>query len=168
MFYQQPRSLAEVAVVVDASSPDLAFLNTLAARNLIYDVVMDEDAASENLDGYRLVIAAPSVALRPGWRRYEELVPAELEAASPVTVSAPDSVVVNLHGQFHSNRVLVHLLNYTDTPVFDVDLKVNGRFASARLLSPDIEPRSLPVHAAGQLTEIRIPELRIYDLVVLE
>jgi hypothetical protein len=168
VFYQQPRSLAEVAVIVDANSPDLAFLNTLAARNLILDVVMDEDVASESLDAYRLVIAAPSVALRPGWRRYEELAPAELEAASPVTVSAPDSVVINLHGQFHSNRVLVHLLNYADTAVFDVDLKINGQFTSARLLSPDIEPQSLPVHAAGQLTEIRIPELRIYDLVVLE
>ena len=158
-------------MVVDSQITDLEFLNMLAARNLIYDVVFEEDQVDTTpteLAQYRLVIAAPSVALRPGWRRYSELTPADLEAASPVNVIAPDSVVVNIYGQSQSGRMLVHLLNYADKPVFNVDIKVNGQFATAHVLSPDMEPRSIPVLGEGQSTRIRIPELRIYDLVVLE
>ncbi len=167
-FYREPRSIAGVAVIVDATLTDIEFLNTLAARNLIYDVVFEEDATPENLERYRIVIAAPAVAVRSGWKRYENVMPAELEAASPGSVTAPDFVVANFHRQSQTGRLVVHLLNYADTPVFDVVLKVNGVFASARLLSPDIDPRSVPVYGDGQFTQIRITELRIYDLVVLE
>src|SRR5215469_16558265 len=80
-YYQEPASLAGVAVIVDAKVSDLAFLNSLAARNLIYDVVFEQDAISGNLARYRIVIAAPSVAVRAGWRRYQDVSPAELEAA---------------------------------------------------------------------------------------
>jgi hypothetical protein len=167
-FYREPTSLAGVAVVVDAKVGDLPFLNTLAAHNLIFDVVFEEDTTPANLEQYRIVIAAPSVAVRSGWKRYEDVMPAELEAVSPGSVTAPDSVVVNFNGQSQTRRMLIHLLNYADTPVFDTDLKVNGRFATARVLSPDIDPRSIPVQADGKFTEIRIPELRTYDVVVLE
>jgi len=167
-YYQVPASLAGVAVIVDAKVSDLAFLNSLAARNLIYDVVFEEDAISESLARYRIVIAAPSVAVRAGWRRYEDVTAAELEAASPVSVSAPDSLLVNVHGQSRASRVLVHLLNYADTPALDVEVKIKGRFTSAQLLSPDIGARSIPTAVDGQVTQIRIPEVRIYDLVVLE
>jgi hypothetical protein len=167
-FYQEPTSLAGVAMIVDAQVSDIAFLTTLASRNVIYDVVFEQDAIPENLQNYRIVIAAPSVALRAGWRRYDDLMPAELDAASPGSVSASGLVVLNIHGQSRTNRMLVHLLNYADTPVFDVELKVKGRFTSAHLLSPDIDSGSIPVHTEGQVTQIRIPEVRIYDLVVLE
>jgi len=169
-FYREPRSITAVAVIVDSKVTDIAFLNSLAARNLNYDVVFEEDATPANLARYRIVIAAPSVtaAALSGWKRYEDVTAAELETASPGSVTAPDSVVVNFHGQLQTDRLLIHLLNYADTPAFDIDVKVNGRFATARLLSPDLDPRSLPVHAEGQVTHIRIPELRIYDLVVLE
>ena len=167
-FYQRPSSLAGVAVIVDTKVSDLAFLTTLAARNLIYDVVFAQDATPENLQRYQIVIAAPSVAVGSGWRSYDDVTPAEFEAVSPGSVNAPDSVVVNFHGQSQTSRVLVHLLNYGDTPVFDVELNLNGRFSSARLLSPDIEPRSIAVDRDGEFSRIRIPELRTYDLVVLE
>jgi hypothetical protein len=157
-----------VAVIVDATVKDIAFLDELAARNLIYDVVFEQDANGETLESYRAVLAAPSVPVRPGWRRYEDVTPAELEMASPGSVTAPDSVVVNIHGQSGTSRMLVHLLNYADTPVLDVDLKVHGRFSSARLFSPDIDARPMPVSSDGQSTQIQVPELRTYDLVVLE
>jgi hypothetical protein len=166
--YQGPRSLAQIAVITDETADDIAFLNTLAASNVIYDVVFEQDATPRNLEGYRTVIAAPSVALQSGWIRYEDLTAAELEAASPGSVIAPDSVVMNMHGQSQGNRLLIHLLNYADTPVFGIDLKVSGRFSSAQLLSPDIGPHSIPVQADGQSTQLRVPELQIYDLVVLE
>jgi hypothetical protein len=108
------------------------------------------------------------VPLRSGWRRYEDETPAELEAASPGSVIAPASVVVNIHGQSHTGRMLVHLLNYADTPVLDIDLKVRGRFSSAQVFSPDLDANSMPVYSDGQFTQIHIPELRTYDLVVLE
>jgi len=167
-FYREPKSIAGVAVIVDTKVSDIAFLEALAARNLIYDVVFEEDAASENLARYRIVIAAPSVAVRSGWRRYEEVMPTEFAAASPGSVTAPDSVVVNFNGQSQNSRILIHLLNYADAPVFDIDLKVKGQFATARLLSPDIAPRAFPVHSDEQFTYIRIAELQIYDLLELE
>lgn len=167
-FYQQPISVAGMAVIVDPAVTDIAFLDQLAARNLIYDVVFEQDANPQDLERYRIVVAAPSVALRSGWRRYEDVAAAELEAASPGTVSAPDSVILNINSQSRTKRMLVHLLNYADSPVLDVDLKVQGRFSSARLLSPDIDARPLPVSSDGRFTQLRIPELQIYDLIVLD
>jgi hypothetical protein len=167
-FYREAESLAGVAVIIDAKVSDIEFLNTLAARNVIYDVVFEQDATPENLAKYKIAIAAPSVALHSSWKRYEDLGPAELDAASPGTVTAPDSVVVSMNGQSRTNRLFIHLLNYASTPVLDVDLKVNGRFTSAQLLSPDADPRTIPVSTQGTSTQMRIPELRIYDLVVLE
>ncbi len=166
-FYQEPISLAGIAVIVDAAVEDIAFLNELAARNLIYDVVFEQDAKPEILARYPIVLGAPSVPLRSGWRRYQNTIQAEIEAASPVGVTAPDSVIINLHAQ-RTGRTVVHLLNYGDTAVLDIDLKVRGRFSSVRLFSPDIDARSLPAYSDGQFTEIRIPELRIYDLVVFD
>jgi hypothetical protein len=167
-FYQEPTSFAGVAVIVDAVVTDIAFLDELAARNLIYDVVFEQDATPQNLRKYPIVLAAPSVPLQSGWRRYQDISPAELEAASPGSVTAPDSVVVNIHGQARAGRMLVHLLNYADTTVLDLDLKVRGRFSSAQLFSPDLDVRSMPVDSDGQFTQIHIPELRTYDLLVLE
>jgi hypothetical protein len=134
---------------------------------MIYDVVFEQDATSANLLQYRLVIAAPSVSLRQQWKRYEELHAEDLAAASPVTMTAPDSVLVNVHGH-SSGRTLVHLLNYGDTPAIDIDLKVAGRFSSAQLLSPDMESRPIPLFSDGSLTQLRLAELRTYDLLVLE
>ena len=166
-FYQEPISLARIAVIVDSRVTDLAFLDALAAHNVIYDVVFEQDATSVNLLRYRLVIAAPSVSLQPQWKRYEELHPEDLAAASSVTVTAPDSVLVNVHGH-SSGRTLVHLLNYGDTPAIDIELKVAGQFSSAQALSPDAEPRPIPLFSDGSLTQLRLAELRTYDLLVLE
>jgi hypothetical protein len=167
-FYQEPVSLAGVAVIVDAKVSDLAFLDELAASNVIYDVVFEQDATRENLARYPIVLASPSVPLHPGWRRFEEVPPSELENASPGSVIAADAVLVNIHAQSRVSRVLVHLLNYANTPAVDVELKVKRRFSSARLFSPDRDAGSITVQSDGQFTRIRIPELRIYDLVVLE
>jgi hypothetical protein len=166
-FYQEPVSLAGTAVIVDNAVTDIDLLDELASRSLIYDVVFEEDAKPENLARYPIVLAAPAVPLHSGWRRYEDVTPAELEAASPGSVTAPDSVVANIHGQSRTGRLLVHLLNYADTPVLDIDLKARGHFSSARLFSPDIDAGPIPVSGDGQFTHVQIPELRIYDLVVL-
>jgi len=168
-FYEGPKSVARIAVVIDAKAKDIAFLNNLAARNLIYDVVYEQDASQENLSRYLIVIAAPSVRLRSGLKRYEELTQAELDAVSPINVVAPDWVVANIHEQRQGNRMMIHLLNYADAPAFDLEVKVSGRFAEAHLFSPDIasQPLSITINEY-ESTRIRIPELQIYDLIVLE
>lgn len=167
-FYRQPESITGVAVIVDAGISDRQFLNILAARNLIFDVVLEPDATAAVLQRYAIVIASPSVPLLAGWKRYEDWTPAELEAASPGTVVVPQSVIANIEGQSHAGRIVIHLLNYADSPVFDLAIRVNGSFTNARLLSPDIAAQPIAVSLDGQSTRIQIPELRTYDLVVLD
>ncbi|MBV9344125.1 MAG: hypothetical protein JOZ03_03955 [Gammaproteobacteria bacterium] len=166
--YREPRSAAGIAVVVDAQVTDLAFLNTLAASNVIYDVIFEQDATAQRLAAYRLVVAAPAVSLRAGWRRYPELSSADIAAASPGTVTAPDSVIANIHGQARGRRLLVHLLNYADAPVFGIEITLRTAMARAQLLSPDLPPLTLPVEVQSGLSHVRVPELQTYDVVVLE
>jgi hypothetical protein len=167
--YSSPVSLARIAVVVNPESEvkDLAFLNRLAARNIVYDVVYDHDADPATLSRYAVIIAAPSVGLRPGWRRYDAVPPAEIEAASPAKITAPDSVIMNVHGQANTKHVLVHLLNYGDTPVSGIEVTVRGHFERGLLLSPDQVKTDVQIRPAGEFTRIVIPELSIYDLLVL-
>jgi len=86
-----------------------------------------------------------------------------------VHLEAPPGILYNVTEQRDRGRVLVHLLNYTLSPVADLDLKVMGTYRSARLVSPDgaasfaVAPVLGPAYA-----ELRIPGLRIYSLVVLE
>jgi hypothetical protein len=176
----QQYTLGRVVAAVQAGADGIMFNNNSSyySRDLLEQFtaralkearkikVFEQDATSAKLSQYLLVIAAPSVVLRPQWRRYEELRPEDLAAASPVAVSAPDSVLVNMHGQ-STGRTIVHLLNYGDTTAIDIDLKLPGRFSSAQLLSPDIEAGSIPLSTDGSLTQLRVPELRTYDLVVL-
>ena len=167
--YSSPISLARIAVIINPESEqhDLALLNRLAARNVIYDAVYEQDALPAKLSPYAVIIAAPSVALRPGWRRYENVRPAEIAAASPVTMAAPDSVVLNAHGQANTQHVLVHLLNYGDTPVSGIEVSVRGQFKGGQLLSPDMVNTNIQIRPAGKFTQILIHELKTYDLLVL-
>jgi hypothetical protein len=170
--YTSPVSLARVAVVINAQSEqkDRSFLNALAARNLIYDVVYEQDATATKLGAYRLVIAAPSVTPRPGWRRYEAIAPAEFDSASPIKVTAPDSVVVNMHGQAKTGRIVIDLLNYGDAPVWGIEVVVKGKFAKAQLLSPDagVGVGEVQLRSGDDFTQTRIPKLEIYNLLVLD
>lgn len=166
-FYVEPKSLAGVAVVIDSTAKDMVFLNTLAAKDLIFDVVYEQDATTDTLSHYSIVVGAPSVGLRATWKRYEDLDQRDIDAASPAILKGPDSVLMNVNGQLETSLELVHLLNYADQVAADLELKVRGRFSSAQLLSPDLPRRSLPIITEGNFTLIRIPELRIYDLLVL-
>jgi len=65
-------------------------------------------------------------------------------------------------------RLLVHLLNYTAAPAKGVKVKVDGKFASARLLSPDSTRAAVRLVPAGSKVEIEVPELATYSLLILE
>jgi hypothetical protein len=59
------------------------------------------------------------------------------------------------------------LLNYGDTPVSGIEVTVRGHFERGLILSPDKVNTELQIRPAGEFTRILIPELNIYDLLVL-
>jgi hypothetical protein len=86
-----------------------------------------------------------------------------------VHIEPPPGVLYNVTGERDGNRVLVHLLNYTLSPVQNLDLKVDGAYRTARLLSPDSTAGFAKTPALGGTSaELRIPNLKIYSVVVLE
>ncbi len=54
-FYTGTRSLAPLAIVLDDRSSDVAWLNGLAARNVVYDVLYENDLTSDKLAPYSAV-----------------------------------------------------------------------------------------------------------------
>ena len=94
-------------------------------------------------------------------------------AARPpiVRIDAPITVLYNVVEQPESaaGRVLVHLLNFAPRPVGKIEVTATGKYRSIRLLTPDV-PRE-PVHvisASGSATQIEVPSLVIYSLLVFE
>jgi len=89
-----------------------------------------------------------------------------------VQVAAPKGVVYNALSQSAAHgksRTLVHLLNYTAQPVHNVGITVKGKVEQVSLLSPD-SPRQ-PVQrlpSSSSITEINVPELGTYSLLVFE
>jgi len=161
-------SVARVAVVVEHTLNDIVFLNRLAASNVIYDVVFEEDVTSEVMNSYTFVIAAPSVRLTPGMQRLSDTTPEMLTAASIASLNAPDTVLMNVQSQPARNLILIHLLNYDDDSAKNVVLAVKGSFAKATLVSPTAPPTSIPLVSMGNYTQIEIPDFSTYVLLVLE
>ena len=60
-------------------------------------------------------------------------------------------------------------LNYTPNPVDNLRMKVKGSYRSARLISPDAAApfSSAPTFITGAI-DLRIPQLSIYSVVVLD
>jgi len=169
--YASPQSLACIAVVIGSRDSDIAFLNRLAARNVMYDVIYVADATTSQLAKYSVVIAAPSIPQpRPEWKRLEKISDENLIDLSLIRTHAPDTVIVNVHRQAETSRTLVHLLNYSTSPIQGVEIAVKGKFKEARLFSPDLgtETRTLQTKPEGEATRVQAPRLEVYDLIVLE
>jgi len=93
----------------------------------------------------------------------------QLQAALPtaeVRLDAPPSVLYNVTGQ-QSGRRMVHLLNYSSQPAGRIVVSVAGHFDRAVLLAPEGPAATPTVRAAADRTEIEIPALKIYALLVL-
>ena len=88
---------------------------------------------------------------------------------APVHLEAPDAILYNTTEQPDRKRTLVHLLNYTLDPVENLQMKVKGSYRAARLISPDAAASfaSAPTFSTGEV-DLRIPQLRIYSVVVLD
>jgi hypothetical protein len=86
-----------------------------------------------------------------------------------VSVIVPKGVLYNCVSQPKAGRVIVHLLNYTPRPVQSIQVRAQGRFSGIRLLSPDDSPEPVRLAASpGGTTEVQVPSLKIYSILVLE
>jgi hypothetical protein len=87
-----------------------------------------------------------------------------------VAVEARPGVLFNATRQTAGRpRLMVHLLNYTGTPARAVKVKVQGKFSTARLISPDSTRTAVRIApSAGSGVEVEVPELATYALLVLE
>jgi len=85
-----------------------------------------------------------------------------------VKVGGPKTLFIHLWRQEDPKRYLLHLVNYRQRPVKNIDVKVRTLLEPAELslLSPDLdEPLLLEGNWDGEYLTFRIPELKVYDLV---
>jgi hypothetical protein len=101
----------------------------------------------------------------------DELAATLLSAAGPpvARIDAPKGVLYNVTRQPDKGRLLVHVLNYLPHPVEKVVVRVDGKHEAVQLLTPD-EAREPPriVHTTDSATEIEIPRVKIYSVLVLK
>lgn len=214
-YYLKAKSLAPLAIVLDDRSLDVALLNALSARGVVYNVLYEHDLTAQKLVSYRAVallhantvrdkaLAALEAFVNRGGKllaagsagtldetgrtrpkpalfargAYYEKLPGADQLAAALTAAARGRVNVDagagvLFQAAEQNagkpRLLVHLLNYRASPVRDVKVRVQGKFATARLLSPDSPRTAVRLVTAGSGVDIDVPELATYSLLVLE
>jgi len=88
-------------------------------------------------------------------------------------VDAPEWVTIELAQQRGTNRLLLHLLNYKvgePVPGVPVKLKLPAgmKLREATVETPDGARQTLNVTMQGQTAAFRVPQLRIYNLVLLQ
>jgi hypothetical protein len=176
-FYTSTKSLAPLAIVLDDRSSDVALLNGLAAHNVAYDVLYENDLTSDKLAPYSAVAlltantvrAKALAAIQSFVAHGGKLFAAGVRAS--VQVAAPKGVFYNALSQSAArgqSRVLVHLLNYTPHAAGSIKVRVKGAFEKVTLLSPDSPREPARVLASsGGFTEIEVPALGTYSLLVL-
>jgi hypothetical protein len=86
----------------------------------------------------------------------------------PLQVTAPEWVGVSHDAQL--NRDVIHLFNYNAARnVGGIILQYDGIVKKAWSFSPDAEGKSIiPIIEKGGITELRIPNLKVYTVIVLE
>ncbi|HTS63946.1 MAG TPA: hypothetical protein VMH28_18110 [Candidatus Acidoferrales bacterium] len=68
----------------------------------------------------------------------------------------------------NGGRLLVQLVNYSDSPATDITIRVSGNFKTARLFTPGAEAVALETSAANGETDVTIPKLGLWGGVELE
>ena len=90
-----------------------------------------------------------------------------LKDAGMIAFNVP-TVITHVSRDPHSGRLLVQLLNYSDSPATDITIRVHGAFRRACLFTPGAEPADLPVNAKSGETDITIPKVGFWGGVLLE
>jgi hypothetical protein len=86
----------------------------------------------------------------------------------PLQVTAPEWLGVSHDTQ--QNRDVIHLFNYNNTrDVAGIILQYDGIIKKAWTISPEENDKQIiPIIEKGGITELRIPNLKVYKLIVLE
>jgi hypothetical protein len=85
-----------------------------------------------------------------------------------VTAFNVPSVITYASGSPDGNRLLVQLLNYSNSPSTAITIRVTGSFKTARLFTPDAAPANLAMSPAEGQIDITIPKLSLWGGVLLE
>ncbi|MGA3325697.1 MAG: alpha-amylase family protein [Terriglobia bacterium] len=89
-------------------------------------------------------------------------------ASQVLSVEGPGYVICNLIHQPQQNRHVLYVLNYSQTPVRDLNVRIKGSFSNAELVSPDKVSTQVKVTEEGAgFVKVAIPDLDIFDVVVL-
>jgi hypothetical protein len=86
----------------------------------------------------------------------------------PLQVKAPDWVGISHDAQ--EGREIIHLFSYNNTKnAGGITLEYNGKVKKAWAVSPDYEgKKTIPFTAEGGTTVIRVSDLVVYEIIVLE
>jgi len=85
---------------------------------------------------------------------------------APVKLDAPAGVFYYALQQ--GDWVIVHLLNYTGRSTKGLKVSVEGEFRSVRLLSPDASREPAKLVSSGRVTQIEVPAVETYSVLLLE
>ncbi len=67
----------------------------------------------------------------------------------------------------HGKGLLIHLLNYSNSPAESITLRAHGSFPSAKLLLPGALPADLPIKFEAGRVDVSIPRLSLWGAVLL-
>ena len=90
-----------------------------------------------------------------------------LNEAGMIPFNVP-SVITYASREAGGARLLIQLLNYSDSPARDITIRVSGRFRAARLYTPGYGATDLATTPADGRTDVTIPRLSLWGAVVLE
>ncbi|HTS30848.1 MAG TPA: hypothetical protein VMH81_33480 [Bryobacteraceae bacterium] len=90
-----------------------------------------------------------------------------LEEAGVIAFNVP-SVITYASREPGGSRILVQLLNYSDTPARNITIRVSGHYHTARLFTPDSPAAVLAVGPGEGQSEVAIPSLGLWGGVLLE
>jgi hypothetical protein len=85
-----------------------------------------------------------------------------------VEASAPPYVCYNIVGCSKQNEIVLHLLNYTYKTTRSIPVRIRSKVSEVEVFSPDHVDKTVPIPKTfAGITEFTVPELQIYDLVVV-
>jgi hypothetical protein len=83
-------------------------------------------------------------------------------------LQAPKGVLYNVTQQTDKGRRMVHILNYLPKPVENIVVTVDGKHDRVELLTPDDPQQPRFLRTTDAATEIEIPSVKIYSMLVLK
>ncbi len=91
-----------------------------------------------------------------------------LKQSELVEVEGRNAVLSNLAYQRPEDRIILHLLGYKQKMESGIRVRVRARVRNVEIMSPDtLSDTKAKIHTEGEESEIIIPQLETYDLVVI-